>query len=295
MIKSMTGFASLTRENEEMQLTITVKSVNQRYLDLQIRAPNALTEIESRLRSVVQSRAARGRVELGVTLQLKVPPGVSLELNEPLMAALSHAAATARGQGRVETGLTAGDLLRFPQVVSVKEDPADDAIWNEVCEAVVAATDEALVALDEMRRKEGEFLQRDLEERAAALSVLVDGIVTESEEGDKALRERLLARVAEIEEQIEVDPVLVAQEVMRWATRSDIHEEVARLRGHLEHMEQLSGEPAPCGRKLDFLIQEMNREVNTIGSKAEGRGMAELVVAAKAEVEKLREQVQNVE
>jgi uncharacterized protein (TIGR00255 family) len=295
MIKSMTGFASLTRENEEMQLTITVKSVNHRYLDLQIRAPNALTEIESRLRSVVQSRAARGRVELGVTLQLKVPPGVSLELNEPLMDALSHAAATARGQGWVETGLTAGDLLRFPQVVSVKEDPADDAVWNEACEAVVAATDEALVALDEMRRKEGEFLQRDLEERAATLSALVDGIVTESKEGDKALRERLLARVAEIEEQIEVEPVLVAQEVMRWVTRSDIHEEVARLRGHLEHMEQLSGEPAPCGRKLDFLIQEMNREVNTSGSKAEGRGMAELVVAAKAEVEKLREQVQNVE
>ena len=295
MIKSMTGFASLTREDEQMQLTVTVKSVNHRYLDLQIRAPNALTEIESRLRTVVQSRAARGRVELGVTLQLKVTPGVTVELNDPLMAELSRAAATAQGRGWVETGLTAGDLLRFPQVVSVKEQPADDSVWREACDAVVAATDEALVALDEMRRKEGEFLQRDLEERSAALSVLVDGIVAQAEEGDEALRERLLAKIAEIEEQIEVDPVLVAQEVMRWATRSDIHEEVARLRGHLEHMGQLSEEPAPCGRKLDFLIQEMNREVNTIGSKAEGRGMAELVVSAKAEIEKLREQVQNVE
>ena len=295
MIKSMTGFASVTRESEQMQLTVTVKSVNHRYLDLQIRAPNALTEIEPRLRGVVQSRAARGRVELGVILQLKVVPGVSLELNEPLMAALSEAAAAAQREGWVETGLTASDLLRFPQVVSVKEEPADHMVWQEACEAVVVATDEALVALNQMRRREGEFLRRDLEERSAALSVLVDGIVAESEGGEDALRERLLARVAEIEEQIEVDRVLVAQEVVRWATRSDIHEEVTRLRGHLEHMRQLSEEPAPCGRKLDFLIQEMNREVNTIGSKAEGRGMAELVVAAKAEVEKLREQIQNVE
>ena len=295
MIKSMTGFASLTREDEQMQLTVTVKSVNHRYLDLQIRVPQALTEMEARLRGIVQNRAARGRVELGVTLQLKAASGVSLELNEPLVAALSTAAAAAQREGWVETGLTAGDLLRFPQVVSVKEQPADDAVWQAACEAVVAATDEALVALDEMRRREGEFLQRDLEERSAALSVLVDGIVAESEAGDDALRERLLARVAEIEEQIEVDPVLIAQEVIRWATRSDIHEEVARLRGHLEHMRQLAEEPARCGRKLDFLIQEMNREVNTVGSKAEGRGMAELVVAAKAEVEKLREQIQNVE
>ena len=295
MIKSMTGFASLTREDEQVQLTVTVKSVNHRYLDLQIRVPQALTEMESRLRGIVQSRAARGRVELGVTLKLKAASGVSLELNKPLVAALSTAAATAKQEGWVESGLTAGDLLRFPQVISVKEQPADDAVWQEACEAVAAATDEAMVALDRMRRKEGEFLQRDLEERSTALSVLVDGIVAEAGAADDALRERLLARVAEIEEQIAVDPVLISQEVIRWAARSDIHEEVARLRGHLDHMRQLFEEPAPCGRKLDFLIQEMNREVNTVGSKAEGRGMAEFVVAAKAELEKLREQIQNAE
>ena len=295
MIKSMTGFASLTREDDKMQLTVTAKSVNHRYLDLQIRAPHSLAEIEQRLRGAVQQRAARGRVELNITMQLTAPPAVSLVLNEPLIKALSDAAAAAQREGVVEAGLTAGDLLRYPQVLSVREQPTDEAVWQEVCDAVVAATDEALVELDTMRLKEGEFLQRDLEERSTALSVLVDGIVAESEAGDDALRQRLIARVEEIEEQVEVDPALVAQEVMRWATRSDIHEEVARLRGHLEHAAQLADEAAPCGRKLDFLIQEMNREVNTIGSKAEGRSMAELVVAAKAEVEKLREQIQNVE
>ena len=295
MIKSMTGFASLTREDDKMQLTVTAKSVNHRYLDLQIRVPHSLAEIERRLRGAVQHRAARGRVELNITMQLTAPPAVSLVLNEPLIKALSDAAAEAQREGVVETGLTAGELLRFPQVLSVREQPTDEAVWQEVCDAVVAATDEALVELDKMRCKEGEFLQRDLEERSTALSVLVDGIVAESEAGDDALRQLLIARVEEIEEQVEVDPALVAQEVIRWATRSDIHEEVARLRGHLEHAAQLADEPAPCGRKLDFLIQEMNREVNTIGSKAEGRSMAELVVAAKAEVEKLREQIQNVE
>jgi len=295
MIKSMTGFASLARETDEMQLTVTAKSVNHRYLDVQIRAPHALAEIEQRLRGAVQRRAARGRIELGVTMQLKAAPGVSLEFNESLMTALSDAAAVAQREGLVDSGLTAGDLLRFPQVVSVKAQPADDSVWQSVCDAVVTATDEAMVELDQMRRKEGEFLQRDLEGRSGALSVLVDGIVAESESGDDALRERLFARVAEIEDHVEVDPILVTQEVIRWATRSDIHEEVARLRGHLEHMKQLSEEAAPCGRKLDFLVQEMNREVNTIGSKADGRGMPELIVAAKAEIEKLREQIQNVE
>jgi uncharacterized protein (TIGR00255 family) len=159
----------------------------------------------------------------------------------------------------------------------------------------VELTEDTLVQLDAMRQKEGEFLQRDLEERAKALSVLVDGIVNESDAGEELLRERLVARVAEIEERVEVDPILVAQEVVRWAARSDIHEEVSRLRGHLEHMKQLTSEASACGRKLDFLIQEMNREVNTIGSKAEGGAISELVVAAKSEIEKLREQVQNVE
>ena len=146
-----------------------------------------------------------------------------------------------------------------------------------------------------MRRREGEFLSRDLAERAEGLAALVEKIVDEAATGESAHRERLTARVAELTSHIDVDAVAIAQEVVRWAARSDIHEEVARLRGHLEHMAHLSAQPESCGRKLDFLVQEMNREVNTIGSKAEGRGIAKLVVGAKAEIEKLREQIQNVE
>ena len=291
----MTGFASLTRETEQASVTLTAKSVNHRYLDIQIRAPKVLDELEQRLRTVVQGQLSRGRIDLSLSVAQKGPGKVVLEINDSLVAALSEAAEAARQKEVVKEGLTAGELFRFPQVVSVKEEPLDRVAWRELCESVVELTEDTLVQLDAMRQKEGEFLQRDLEERAKALSVLIDGFVNESDAGEEALRERLVARVAEIEERVEVDPILVAQEVVRWAARSDIHEEVSRLRGHLEHMKQLTSAAAACGRKLDFLIQEMNREVNTIGSKAEGGAMSELVVAAKSEIEKLREQVQNVE
>ena len=291
----MTGFASLTRDAGQASVTITAKSVNHRYLDIQIKAPKVLDEVEQHLRTLVKRQVSRGRVDLSLSIGQQGSGKVVLEINDSLVAALSEAAADARRKEIVKEGLTAGDLFRFPQVVSVKEEPLNPAAWRELRESVVELTDDTLVQLDTMRQKEGEFLQRDLEERAEALSVLIDGIVNESDVGDEALRERLFARVAEIEERVEVDPILVAQEVVRWAARSDIHEEVSRLRGHLEHMNQLTSEASACGRKLDFLIQEMNREINTIGSKAEGGSMAELVVAAKSEIEKLREQVQNVE
>ena len=297
MIKSMTGFASLTRESEQAVLTVTVKSVNHRYLDAQLRLPPVLADLEHDLRALVQQKLTRGRVELGITVQLRQPPRVTLDVNRALMEALSTAAQDAREQGLVAAsgGLTAGDLLRFPQVVTVREETTEDSVWHTVCDEVRRVTADALDSLDEMRRREGEFLDRDLSARSATLGVLVDQIVAEAKSGDAALQERLLARVAELEARVDVEASAIAQEVVRWAARSDIHEEVARLGGHLEHMGTLSAGAAACGRKLDFLVQEMNREVNTIGSKADGRGMAELVVAAKAEVERMREQVQNVE
>lgn len=295
MIKSMTGFASVTRESSHASVTVTIKSVNHRYLDVQLRLPSSLAELEPGIRAILQEHAARGRVEVGVTVQRLEAPDIELEVHEPLVKALSAAAETAREQGLVSGGLTAGDVLRFPQVVTVRERPPEAPVWSALCEQVRGTATEAARELDVMRSREGEFLERDLSERSAELRALVDRIVTEAAAGDDALRTRLTSRVAELETQIDVDATAVAQEVVRWAARSDIHEEVARLGGHLEHLAQLAAEPAPCGRKLDFLVQEMNREVNTIGSKAEGRGIAQLVVAAKAEVEKMREQVQNVE
>ncbi len=295
MITSMTGFASLTADRDDVVLTVTVKSVNHRYLDIQIRAPHALGDMEQDVREMVQRLASRGRVDLSIMMQLKAAADVDVELNTSLISALSKAATQAQELEGVTGWLTAGDLFRFPQAVTVREQPTSEAVWLGVCDAVRAVVGEGLTQWEEMRRREGEILGRDLTERAEVLTGLVAQIVDEAATGEEAHRDRLTTRVAELKSHIDVDAGAVAQEVVRWAARSDIHEEVARLRGHLEHMAHLSAQPEACGRKLDFLVQEMNREVNTIGSKAEGRGIAKLIVGAKAEIEKLREQIQNVE
>ena len=295
MIKSMTGFASLAHDDERVSLTVTVRSVNHRYLDAHVRVPPAFAELEQDLRGLVQQHVARGRVELTLTAQLKIDSPVELVLNERLAEALVGAGEQARLRGWVESGLTTGELLRFPQAVTVRELPADREAWQAIRARVSEAADEALGDLDRMRRREGEFLRTDLAGLAAAVGALVDRIVADAETGADALRERLAARIEVLGGAVQAEPELVAQEIVKWAARSDIHEEVARLRGHLEHLAELAAAPAPCGRKLDFLVQEMNREINTIGSKAEGRGTGALVVAAKAEIERLREQIQNVE
>lgn len=295
MIKSMTGFASLTHEDELVNLTVTARSVNHRYLDLQLRVPPTLADLDQDLRGLVQQRVARGRVELALSAQLRTESSVEVDLNESLVAALAAAADAARRRGWVTAGLAAGDLLRFPQAVTVRELPVEEATRQAVRALVTEAVGRALDELDRMRRREGEFLSADLFERCAAVRELVGRVVKEAEVGAAALREQLSARIEELRGVVQTDPAAVALEIVKWVSRSDIHEEVSRLHGHLEHLDGLLSGTEPCGRKLDFLVQEMNREINTIGSKAEGRDVGKLVVALKAEIEKIREQIQNVE
>jgi uncharacterized protein (TIGR00255 family) len=153
----------------------------------------------------------------------------------------------------------------------------------------------ALADLDTMRSTEGDHLRADLDQRRNLVADLVERIAVAADEGRAALEQRLAERVAQLRAELGADENAVAQEIVRVAARSDISEEVARFRGHVSHWVTLADSPEPCGRKLDFLLQEMNREVNTMGSKADGLRVSELIIAAKAELEKMREQVQNVE
>ena len=295
MIKSMTGFASVSREHELATIGVTVRSVNHRHLDVQLRLSKLLAEQEAELRGVVQRRVARGRVELTVTTRIVTPPAVEVTLNEPLVEALSAAIERAHAQGVTAGGLTSSDLLRFPQAVVVRERETDEASQKAIQHAVADAVDSALCELDEMRTREGGYLSADLDAKRAIVADLVERLAAAAERGEAGLVARLTTRVEELRSQSQVDEVLVAQEVVRFAARSDVNEELSRLRGHLAHWSVLAASPDPCGRKLDFLLQEMNREVNTLGAKIEGDGVSELIVAAKAELEKLREQTQNVE
>ena len=291
----MTGFASLTREDEAVTVSVTARSVNHRYLDLQVHLPQGLLRLEPRVRELAQRRLARGRVELRITARRRTPPPVRVEVDEGLVAALVEAAARPDIARATGGGWTVGELLGFPRVLAIEERTAESEADPDVDSTIAAAVGDALDELDHMRTNEGEHLRGDLDGRLAALVGLVDRLEGCAAAAAEALEQRLTARLAEIGPEVQADPGALAQEVVRFVARSDIHEEIARLRAHVSHWSSLADAPEPCGRKLDFLLQEMNREVNTIGSKADGQQTPELVVAAKAELEKLREQAQNVE
>jgi len=229
-------------------------------------------------------------------VQQRSTPTLDVELNEAFLDALGSALQRARDRGYIAGIMTPGDLLRFPQALSVRERPeardgADEQLAARVEEGVAAALDE----LDAMRVREGGYLRSDLEARRGALADLFERAHTAAVRGMAELQARLEERVRELRAEALADEGLISQEIAKFVGRSDITEEVVRFRGHLEHWRALSEGPEPCGRKLDFLLQEMNREVNTVGSKAEGTSVSELIVSLKAELEKMREQVQNVE
>jgi uncharacterized protein (TIGR00255 family) len=293
----MTGFASLTHEDEHATVDVTLRSVNHRFLDLQIRLPQWLAELEARVRAVMQKGLSRGRVEVAVSVQLRAVAVPTVELDLGFIEALAVAFEEARARGFVSGALAPGDLLRIPQAVAIRERASekDASQVGRIGGSVEASVERAVVELDAMRVREGLHLRADLDARRLAVGAMVERAAVLADAGRGHVEARLRERVREIGFELPVDHAMIAQEIVRAAARSDISEEVTRFRAHLAHWEALSDADEPCGRKLDFLLQEMNREVNTIGSKADGLHVSEVVINAKAELEKMREQVQNVE
>jgi uncharacterized protein (TIGR00255 family) len=297
MIKSMTGFASLTHEDDRATIGVTIRAVNHRFLDVQLRIPQSFGDLEPRVRTLLQKRLARGRVELAISVQLRKANSPTVELNEEFADALTAAIERARERGLVNGQLTPGDLLRMPQAITVRErtPEADPAVEAQLATSVESAVEQALADLDAMRVREGTHLRADLDGRKQLLGDLINRLAQAADEGRTELEQRLTERVKELSLQLPVDQAMVAQEIVRTAQRSDVSEEISRFRGHIAHWDALAESDEPCGRKLDFLLQEMNREVNTLGAKADGLRVSEMIIAAKAELEKMREQVQNVE
>lgn len=291
----MTGFASVSREEAGQQVSVTVKSVNHRFLDVQLKMPGALASMESRLKALVQQRVTRGRIEVLLSWEQAEETLREVVLNERLLAQVNAVVDRARNQGLVTGELSASDLCRIPHVLEVRTADAPDGISEGTAALVELVLSDALDALVVMRETEGRFLASDVEARLGTLLAFVETVEREAANGQAALDARLRERLAALPADLQLDPAAVTQEVVRFVARSDIHEEISRMRGHVEHWRQLATGDEPCGRKLDFLVQEMNREINTIGSKAEGLKATELVVTAKAELERVREQVQNVE
>jgi uncharacterized protein (TIGR00255 family) len=232
-----------------------------------------------------------------VSAQFVQRASLEVEVNEALVERLSEALNRVRESGLSIGDLTAGDLLHLPHAIDVRETTGDSevAAQSDVIEVVTGAVAQALDELVTMRSTEGEYLLADLDSRCALVSELIAKLETLAAHAQGELEARLSERLKQLVGESELDQAVVAQEIVKFVARSDINEEIVRLKGHLVHWSTIVDDSLACGRRLDFLLQEMNREINTIGSKAEGLEVSKLVVSAKADFERLREQVQNVE
>jgi uncharacterized protein (TIGR00255 family) len=294
MIKSMTGFAQTVFSDDDLQMTLTVRTFNNRYLDINLRLGSPFSPMEERIKAFVASQISRGRVEISLqsaVQERKIRQG-ALTLNWPLAeiywALLKDLNNRLGIPGPVELShlLTLKDLMVFQEKALSEED-----LWKSLSAPLKKVFQELL----KMRSTEGRNLKEDLLGRLSAIHKEAGSIAGRVPIVVEAYRQRLTDRLKKLASSVEVDPARLAQEVAIMADRSDVSEELTRLGSHLKQFKTLFQEREPVGKKMEFLLQEMNREVNTIGSKSMDSHIAHQVVSMKAELEKLREQVQNIE
>ena len=291
MLRSMTGYGSSERTTDERRVRVEVRSVNQRFLDLQIKAPRTMLQVEDRIRSLVESTLSRGRVS--VYVEWKSAADSSAAINIPaahdLIKELRKLGEDLSLPGEINLSI----LTRFPQIFEQngQSEGADD-VWG----ALGPVVKESLAGLVEMREAEGARLADELKGRLLAIEGLVGTIEDVAPDASAKMKERLLGRLTSLlDGSIPVDEVRLAQEVAIASEKVDFTEEVVRLRAHISQARECFTSDEPVGKRLNFLVQEMHREANTIGSKGGDVGISGPVLSLKEEIEKLREQVQNVE
>mgnify|MGYP005838370035 CR=1 FL=1 len=293
-MKSMTAFGRGEAEGSGCRLTVELRSLNHRFLDLHLRLPRSLLGLEDGLRKLIAKRIARGRVELTVSLSYIGQSPRSLVADAHLLQEAAALLTDLQETFSLPEPWSWNQLLSFPEIITIQETPQRDeeALWPVLANACQLALDVA----DEMRRREGDYLRSELLTLLQRVADRVDAIAPLAAAVPQTYRDRLQNRLAQLlTEASPVDPQRLAQEVAILADRADITEELARLRSHIEQFQQAMVSEGPSGRKLDFLLQEMNREINTIGSKAVDVEISQTVIAVKTDLERLREQVQNIE
>jgi uncharacterized protein (TIGR00255 family) len=269
-----------------------MRSVNNRYLDVRARLPSSLSSLEAKIRDRVSSRFSRGKVDITIRLKPKGESAYELEVDKPLMEEIVRSARSLGDELGVAGEVTLSDLVGFPRAFNVQE--RDLSETGRAWDAVEPAIEKALSDLDGMRKAEGSELEADLDARVGSISKGLDAIEENSASSRDRRRQELEEKVKELEV-VSLEPSALAMEVARLVERNDITEEVTRFRSHLTLWEEASDSDGACGKKLDFILQEMNREVNTMGSKCQDAAIAERVIDIKSELERMREQVQNIE
>jgi uncharacterized protein (TIGR00255 family) len=297
---SMTGYAQARAQSGEWALRVSVKSVNHRFLDLKLRLPEGFDIFESQIRQLVRERILRGHVDVTVSFDLQ--GGAGVQVNHQLVEAYLQAADLLRQKTKAATGMDVVGLLRLPGVIGGAGPavPDGEAEQEKLWQVLAASLREALGKLDEMRRVEGAHLMEILRERIATITEQAAEVAALAETLRPAYARRLDARLKEVLGNTAIDPARIAQEAALLAERSDISEELERLRSHLRQFTKLLDGAGELGKKLDFLLQEMQREANTMLSKTPGveteaLAITGLALEIKSEIEKLREQVQNLE
>lgn len=291
---SMTGYGRATAENTLCSITIEMKSINNRYLDIYVRMPRQIMRLEEKVKELIKQEIQRGKLDVFVTLILKDGVDKKLTLNRRLAEEYITIAREVENQFSLSGGIRTMDLLKFPDVIAVAENEFDE---QEILELLNTATRQAVSEMVEMRKKEGQALSKDISARCKILSENILHIEsfadTLEEEYQEKLMEKMTVSLQKMSQNI--DEQRIIQEAAILADRSSITEEIIRFKSHIAQLLDSLEKSEPIGRKLDFIIQEMNREVNTIGSKSDKINILDKVVMLKSELEKIREQVQNIE
>jgi uncharacterized protein (TIGR00255 family) len=292
MIRSMTGFGRGASQGNSKEFLVEIKTVNHRYSDVFVKLPRQLSFLEDRVRKIVGKSISRGKIDVFVSYENYGEDSRNVLIDEALTGAYLKALELMKDKFGVSDDISVSLIAKFPDVLRVeKVEEDEEVLWSHLKEAI----DGALDSLITMRENEGQELKKNLLEKANYIENIIKEISLRSGETVKEYKQKLENRIKELLDQQTIDENRFATEVAFFADRCSIDEEIVRLGSHINQMRETLDIQQPIGRKLDFLIQEMNREINTIGSKANDLLITKDVVEIKSEIEKLREQIQNIE
>ncbi|MBE6945017.1 MAG: YicC family protein [Ruminococcaceae bacterium] len=292
MIKSMTGYGRAVETLLGREFTVEVRAVNNRYLDCTVKLPRSMIFAEDAVKGRVKAAVSRGKVDVFITIGASTEDQVQVTLNQPVLKGYLAAMRTMTEEYGIRDDISVSLLSRMPEVFQMDKSQEDEDAMKA---ALLQVTDQALAAFNAMRQTEGEAMVRDLRSRAKTIAEMVSIVEEQSPQTVSDYRARLEAKMAEVLAGTTIDESRILQEAAIFADKVAVDEETVRLRSHLDQMETMLASGGAIGRKLDFLLQEMNREANTIGSKCTDIRLARVVVDIKAELEKIREQTQNIE
>ena len=292
MIRSMTGYGRATQTVNGREITVELRSVNNRYLDCSVKLPRLYGFAEDPIKTQLKKSISRGKVDVFVTVNLAAEQDEKISLNRPVLEGYLEALRTMAKDYGLRDDISVTSLAKLPDVFDVQKEQTDE---QQLTQDILSVADEAVRKFDDMRTVEGSALERDVRSRSAAILSLVELVEARSPETVKEYRARLTAKMEEVLAGSSVDETRILQEAAIYADKIAVDEETVRLRSHLSQLNSMLTSGGAIGRKLDFLMQELNREANTIGSKCNDLQQTNTVVEIKAELEKIREQIQNIE